>query len=64
MLNVLDNGEQHNITTTLMVSVQLFCGVANNVSTTTNFFVVCQITGYVFVKAKCFWPFSMCCSIC
>ncbi len=47
MLNVLDRGEQHNIATTLMVRVQLFCGVAGNVSAMAKSFMVCQVTGYV-----------------
>jgi len=47
MLNALDSGEQHNIATTLMVRVQLFCGVASNVSTMAKSFVVCQVRGYV-----------------
>jgi hypothetical protein len=63
MLNVLSSGKQHNITTTLMVRVQLFCGVANSVFTMAKCFVVCQVAGYVPVKVKKIWPFSMCCSI-
>ncbi len=47
MLNALDNGKQHNIATILMVRVQLFCGVTNNVSTMAKFFLVCQVTSYV-----------------
>jgi hypothetical protein len=57
VLNVLNRGEQCNIATTLMVRAQLFCGVANNVSTMTKSFVVCQIARYVSVKAKKNWPF-------
>jgi hypothetical protein len=41
MLNVLRDGEQHDITIALMVKVQLFCGVVNSVSTTTKSIVVC-----------------------
>jgi hypothetical protein len=38
MLNVLSNGKQHDITIALMVKVQLFCGIAGSVSTTTKSF--------------------------
>jgi len=51
MLNVLSSGKQHDITITLMVRVQLFCGVANNVSTIAKSFVVCQVERYVSIKA-------------
>jgi hypothetical protein len=64
MLNVLSSGKQHDIAMTLMVRVQLFCGVANSVSTIAKSFVVCQVERYVSIKAEFFWPFSMCCSIC
>jgi hypothetical protein len=47
MLNVLNSGEQHNIATTLMVRVQLFCGVGGIVFSMAKSFVVCQVTGYV-----------------
>jgi len=43
MPNVLSNGKQHDITTALMVKVQLFCGIAGSVSTTAKSFVVCQV---------------------
>jgi hypothetical protein len=61
MLNVLssgklNSGKQRDITTTLMVRVQLFCGVVNSVFTTTKCFVVCQVAGYVFVKIEFFGP--------
>ncbi len=52
MLNVLSSGEQHDIAIALMVTVQLFCGVVNSVSTTTKYFVVGQVASYAFVKAK------------
>jgi hypothetical protein len=52
VLNVLSSGEQHDIAIALMVRVQLFCGVANSVSTMTKYFVVGQVAGYVSVKAK------------
>jgi len=52
MLNVLSNGKQHNIATTLMVKVQLFCGVASSVSTIAKSFVVCRVAGYVYVEGK------------
>jgi hypothetical protein len=64
MLNVLSSGEQHDIAITLRVKVHLFCGVANNVSTTAKSFVVFLVAGYVFVKVEFFWPFSMSCSVC
>jgi hypothetical protein len=64
MLNVLNNGKQHNIETDLMVKVQLFCGVLSSVSTTAKSFVVCQIASYVYVKVKKFWLFSMYCFVC
>jgi hypothetical protein len=41
MLNVLSNGEQHDIVAALMVRVQLFCGVVNSDSTMAKSFVVC-----------------------
>jgi hypothetical protein len=63
MWNVLNNGEHHNIAILLMARVQLFCGVANSVFTMAKCFVVCQVAGYVSVKVKKIWPFSMCCSI-
>jgi hypothetical protein len=40
MLNVLNSGEHHNIINALMVKVQLFCGVINNVSIMAKSFVV------------------------
>ncbi len=64
MLNVLSSGKQHDITTTLMVKVQCFCGVAGNVSTIAKSFVVCQVAGYLYVEAKKNWPFTMCYYVC
>jgi hypothetical protein len=52
MLNVLSNGKQHDITTTLMVKVQLFCGVASSVFTIAKSFAVCRVVGYVSVEGK------------
>jgi hypothetical protein len=37
---LLSSGKQNEITIAMMVRVQLFCGVINNVSTIANFFVV------------------------
>ncbi len=61
MLNVLssgklNSGKQCDVTTTLMVRVQLFCGVVNSVFTTIKCFVVCQVVGYVSVKVEFFGP--------
>jgi hypothetical protein len=64
MLNVLNSGKQRDIATTLMVRVQLFCGVTNSVSIMAKRFVVHQVASYVYVKVEFFWPFSMCYSIC
>jgi hypothetical protein len=64
MLNVLNNGEHNDIVIALMVRVQLFCRVLISVSTMAKSFVVCQIAGYVYVKARFFWLFTMCCFVC
>jgi hypothetical protein len=63
-MNVLSRGKQHDITIALMVEVQLFCVVVGSVSTVPKSFAVCQVVGYVYVKAKRIWPFTMCYSIC